>query len=71
MNFSYVPLKKRPEFRRKRDLWEPLLTAMGPMAQALPSPNLNQKSFPGRVHVKFAQHEGHEKITKKAQTLFF
>ena len=42
----------------------------------------SQKTFPGRVRLKFAQNEGHEKATKKprknhekatknAQTLFF
>ena len=29
------------------------------------------KTFPGRVRVKFAQNEDHEKATKNAQTLFF
>ena len=28
-------------------------------------------TIPGRVRVKFAQNEGHEKATKNAQTLFF
>ena len=32
---------------------------------------LSQKTFPGRVRVKFAQNEGHEKAMKNAQTLFF
>ena len=30
-----------------------------------------QKTLPGRVRVKFAQNEDHEKATKNAQTLFF
>ena len=30
-----------------------------------------QKTVPGRVRVNFAQNGGHEKATKKAQTLFF
>ena len=29
-----------------------------------------QKTLLGRVRVQFAQNEGHEKATKKAQTLF-
>ena len=32
---------------------------------------LDQKTVPGRVRVKFAQNRGHEKVTKKARTLFF
>ena len=34
LNFPYFSSEKQPEFRRKRDLYEPLLTAM---AQVLPS----------------------------------
>ena len=44
--------------------------------------SIQSETFPGRVRVKFAQNEGHEKATKKprkshekatknAQTLFF
>ena len=31
----------------------------------------NQKTFPGRVRVQFAQIEGHKKATKNVQMLFF
>ena len=46
--FPYFSWQKRPEFRRKRDLYEPLLTAM---AQVLPFLSFHpQNGFLETVH---------------------
>ena len=39
-----------------------------PLRSQLP---FTQKTVPGRVRVHFAQNGGHEKVTRKAQTLVF